>query len=67
MISDVTDLIGQLVVGADLTANDAGIAFEKGATLAIYNDFTLARRDGKPDASPVGTRVSVVYEDASVS
>lgn len=52
------------MVGADLTAVDAGLAFEGGCSLAVCNDVILVRRDGGAQVSPVGRRVSAVHEDA---
>jgi hypothetical protein len=55
-------ICGLKVSGARLITGDAGISFENGATLAIYNRFTLTGISPSDSKQLIGKAASKIHE-----
>ncbi len=60
--SKLSVVVGKAVMDADLTPQDAGLLFEEGITLNLYNRYTVTGLIGSSAKALIGARVTNVTE-----
>ena len=63
--SKLRSICGLKIVDVDLSPGDAGLAFEDGATLAIYNAFQVSGFSPGTSKKLIGKSIKAISEDES--